>query len=71
MTRHLLIAVHLHADGMGTARYHGMHQGAPEWPPAPARIFQALVAGVGRSEVTGPAEPVCIFLKYFIYLFIC
>lgn len=50
MTRHLLIAVHLHADGMGTARYHGMHQGAPEWPPAPARIFQALVAGVARGH---------------------
>lgn len=50
MTRHLLIAVHLHADGMGTARYHGMHQGAPEWPPAPARIFQALVAGVARGD---------------------
>ena len=33
--------------------------------------MKALVAGVGRSEVTGPAEPVCIFLKYFIYLFVC
>lgn len=50
MNRHLLIAVHLHADGMGTARFHGMHQGAPEWPPAPARIFQALVAGVARGH---------------------
>ena len=51
MFRHLLIAVHLHADGMGTARYHGMYQGSPEWPPAPARLFQALVAGVavGRN----------------------
>jgi len=46
MARHLLIALHLQADGMGTARYHGMRQGAPEWPPAPARLFQALVAGV-------------------------
>lgn len=50
VARHLLMAVHLHPDGMGTARYHGMHQGAPEWPPAPARIFQALVAGVARGE---------------------
>lgn len=50
MARHLLFAVHLYADGMGTARYHGMSQGAPEWPPAPARIFQALVAGVARGH---------------------
>lgn len=50
MVRHLLIAVHLHADGMGTARYHGMLQGAPEWPPAPARLFQALVAGVAVGQ---------------------
>jgi CRISPR-associated protein Csb2 len=50
MGRHLLIAVHLHADGMGTARYHGMSQGAPEWPPAAARVFQALVAGVARGQ---------------------
>lgn len=49
MSRHLLFAVHLYADGMGTARYHGISQGAPEWPPAPARVFQALVAGVARG----------------------
>lgn len=49
MGRHLLFAVHLYADGMGTARYHGMSQGAPEWPPAPARVFQALVAGAARG----------------------
>ncbi len=34
----LLISVHLH-DG----RWHG----AGEWPPSPARLFQALVAGLG------------------------
>lgn len=50
MARHLLLAVHLHADGMGTARYHGMYQGAPEWPPAPARLFQALVAGAALGR---------------------
>lgn len=55
MTRHLLIAVHLHADGMGTARYHGMSQGAPEWPPSPARIFQALVAATGKGRTLQPA----------------
>lgn len=49
MPNHLLLAVHLVADGMGTARYHGIHQGEPEWPPAPARVFQALVAGVARG----------------------
>jgi len=50
MDRHLLIAVRLHADGMGTARYHGMSKGAPEWPPAPARVFQALVAGAALGK---------------------
>lgn len=50
MSRHFLMVVRLHADGMGTARYHGIHQGAPEWPPAPARVFQALVAGVARGQ---------------------
>lgn len=32
----LVVAVHLHDQ-----RYHGL----PEWPPCPARVFQALVAG--------------------------
>lgn len=50
MSRHLLIAVHLHADGMGTARYHGVHGGVPEWPPAPARVFQAMVAGSALGQ---------------------
>jgi len=49
MPRHLLFAVHLYADGMGTARYHGVHQGQPEWPPAPGRLYQALVAGAARG----------------------
>lgn len=39
--RRLLIAVLFH-DG----RYHGL----PDWPPSPARLFQALVAGVARGE---------------------
>jgi CRISPR-associated protein Csb2 len=54
MDRHFLLEVRLYADGMGTARYHGMSQGAPEWPPAPARIFQALVAGVARGHWLPP-----------------
>lgn len=39
--RALVVKVRLH-DG----RYHG----EPEWPPAPARLFQALVAGSARTE---------------------
>jgi CRISPR-associated protein Csb2 len=37
----LLLSVHFH-DG----RYHGMG----DWPPSPARLFQALVAGAARGE---------------------
>lgn len=37
----LLISVRFH-DG----RYHGW----PEWPPSPARLFQALVAGAAQGE---------------------
>ncbi|NWG54041.1 MAG: type I-U CRISPR-associated protein Cas5/Cas6 [Hydrogenophilaceae bacterium] len=37
----LLIAVRFH-DG----RYHGR----PDWPPSPARLFQALVAGAARGK---------------------
>ncbi len=40
MPRILLITVRFH-DG----RYHG----AGDWPPAPSRLFQALVAGVGQD----------------------
>lgn len=46
MDRYLVLTVHLYGDGSGTARYHGMSQGSPEWPPAPGRVFQALVAGL-------------------------
>lgn len=59
MGRHLLISVHVHGDGQGTARFHGFAQGNPEWPPSPARVFQALVAGVahggGLPEAIVPA----------------
>lgn len=50
MGLHLLLTVHLHGDGQGSARYHGVREGAPEWPPAPARVFQALVAGSARGN---------------------
>ena len=41
MPRTLLVSVRFH-DG----RYHG----TGDWPPAPARLFQALVAGAARGE---------------------
>lgn len=51
MERALLVTVRLHAGW-----YHGLdHQYAREWPPAPARLFQALLAGAARG-VTVPAE---------------
>jgi len=40
MGQHLVLTIRLH-----DSRYHG----GPEWPPAPARAFQALVAGVARG----------------------
>src|SRR4051812_10293479 len=40
MERILLISVRFH-DG----RYHG----TADWPPSPARLFQALVAGIGQE----------------------
>lgn len=41
MPRALLLSVRFH-DG----RYHGR----PEWPPSPARLFQALVAGAAKGS---------------------
>lgn len=45
MGQHLVLTVHLHD------RFHGMADGGSEWPPAPGRLYQALVAGsaLGRS----------------------
>jgi CRISPR-associated protein Csb2 len=57
MAQHLVLTLRLHEDGLGWARYHGMSQGAPEWPPAPARVYQALVAGVARGRAL-PASAV-------------
>ncbi|MGJ5180697.1 type I-G CRISPR-associated protein Csb2 [Bradyrhizobium oligotrophicum] len=41
MPHALLLSVRFHDD-----RYHGR----PEWPPSPARLFQALVAGVASGR---------------------
>jgi CRISPR-associated protein Csb2 len=45
MGTHFTLTVHPLAR-----RYHG----AGEWPPAPARVFQALVAGVARGQTLSP-----------------
>lgn len=41
MGQHLVLTIHLR-----DRRYHG----ASEWPPAPARVFQALVAGAALGD---------------------
>lgn len=41
MSLHLVLTIGLHDQ-----RYHG----ASEWPPAPVRVFQALVAGAARGQ---------------------
>jgi CRISPR-associated protein Csb2 len=53
----LVITVRLH-DG----RYHG----TGDWPPAPARVFQALVAGAGLAgPLTGQAQDALRWLEVF------
>jgi len=47
MRQNLLVSVHLIHD-----RYHG----SGEWPPAPARVFQALVAGAARGKALSEAS---------------
>lgn len=49
--RTLLLSVRFH-DG----HYHGEHRKMPEWPPAPARVFQALVAGTATGRGLLPDE---------------
>jgi CRISPR-associated protein Csb2 len=51
MGQNLLLTIRLHGDGQGSARYHGIAQGAPEWPPSPARVFQAVVCGCARGNL--------------------
>jgi len=47
MARTLLLSVRFH-DG----RYHGR----PEWPPSPARLFQALIAGGAQGAALCPED---------------
>ena len=51
MEHALLVTVRFHEG-----RYHGLdNRKASEWPPAPARLFQALMAGAARGA-TVPGE---------------
>ena len=52
--RALAITVHLH-----DRRYHGV----PEWPPAPARLFQALVAGAGPCGLSNENRAALTWLE--------
>lgn len=48
----LLLTIQFHDD-----RYHGLHEDKrPEWPPSPARLFQALVAGAARGKTLDPED---------------
>jgi len=51
MSQHLVLTIRIHDQ-----RYHG----TSDWPPAPARVFQALVAGVARGNAL-PGEVVPAF----------
>jgi len=44
---HLFFKIRIHG-----ARYHGLDTwGRPEWPPSPARLFQAFIAGAAKGAV--------------------
>ena len=60
MPRALLMTVRMHEG-----RYHGLDERrAREWPPSPARLFQALLAGVARGvAVPAPAEAALDWLQ--------
>ncbi len=47
MSSALVLTIRLHDE-----RYHG----AGDWPPAPARVFQALVAGAARGNTLAEAD---------------
>lgn len=51
MQQALLVTVRFHHG-----RYHGRDdRQAPEWPPSPARVFQALLAGAARGHTVSPS----------------
>ena len=47
-----------------TGRFHGKGQGnAAEWPPAPFRLFQALVAGAAQTISVDAARSALLWLE--------
>jgi len=47
----------MHSALLLTIRFHdGRYHGVPEWPPSPARVFQALVAGAARGDALTLAD---------------
>lgn len=60
MTHALLVTVRFH-DG----RYHGLdNRKASEWPPAPSRVFQALMAGAARgASIPGETQAALDWLE--------
>jgi CRISPR-associated protein Csb2 len=48
---YLTIGVHFHEG-----RYHARLEGGTDWPPSPARLFQALVSGAARSEMLAESD---------------
>lgn len=62
VSEHLLLSIRFHGGRERLATYHGVVDGHPEWPPSPARVFQALVAGGARGG--GLPEPVVHALRW-------
>lgn len=54
MSRALVISVRLH-----NGRYHG----SPEWPPSPARLFQALLSGAAVGDLADNERRALVWLE--------
>src|SRR5690606_11368084 len=47
-----------------TPWFHGRRdEGAPEWPPSPLRVFQALVAAAARAGTLEAIRPALVWLE--------
>lgn len=46
----------MHALLLSVQFHDGRYNGAGDWPPAPARLFQALIAGVARGQALADDE---------------
>lgn len=59
MPEHFCISVHFHDP-----RFHGQGDGgAPEWPPSPLRVYQAIVAACAARGALDSAEPALRWLE--------